>query len=1146
MKHIRGSMENELYDVNKYTESQLFEILDMNQPTDRELEAKIIGLMRKYESNNQMHKFFSDIYKRFFDTDDEDYQEGMTSGIGIVVDSSANTSSFNVPTDKAIGYQPQSISSVQQFDYAPDKLQLNPLIKQTIKRVISIDSQYRNISTSPLTTSFSFDLSEPLRDVVSLKLYSIQIPYTWYTISKSYGSNFFYLKGNSPGLYDDKYSYKISIPPGNYDQTSLPNAINSAFQDLSNSIASDVNFNGVQLVSYNKSTARTTIALNIQNTFNETYYSLYFPQWTSPDISSSRVTTIAGYLGFNQQTYYSNAIGSNQTKYTTQTINSQINQDYLLDNTNNYFTVVQYLGYDEFAKYDSRSTVLTSIKVQMMSNGLNYTGPATRSNIIAAINTALSTSPYFDTTSSIQQIDITNSSLGPVQNAGNSYFRLTIVLNRSTVKYVPNAKIIVLFPNEIAKPNQNNESFTIWQWQSGLYASAFFFDTSMNEFSQFISETPSVQSTFTIDSSANMFLRCNTHTYDVSINNFSMNVPAGVYTMTQYLNTITNTFSTQNTLLGVNYFNMTNTVALLDPANKFNLQIDLTKAFTNKNYSVAFDNTSLLSTTKSTTYGYGPGFGDSFSSNINDLSYGTPYGTIGGTFATIYTGYAVDTSYVLTIYPSTKYGNDGNGAAAPIPVCLPNGNDISPTNLLYFNSYALFMTAIQSAITNTIVSNPTINETQTPLSRSIVSYNMNTSGALDISLNMNCYYFLSEANYDISFTDGILPISNPSNAWNIFDISDSYNLYDTKLTNPYATIIGSQSILANSINILQGYNTIVFSTNSATAPSDTITISIPPRSYTIGTLYTAINSALSALPKTYGSHMEPYILNDEVYTKISLNINRVYTTSDYILTFYDPVSFITCFSGSSSIQNTTWDTTVGWILGFRDYTQYYLTQENQTQNTTFPDQKYYLQSLNGSYYYTPTISSNGKLLTNVAISITADTALNVNLYNYFLISLDDFIQNHLNDGLVTITRSQTSIQIPEYSYATTQTCDPATNTKVSKSLPQTNSDNVTNAQLYAMNQSVSSQANMMKPYSAGPFIKDLFGIIPLKPPANTGDYYTDFGGTLQNQERLYFGPVNIRKMSIQLLTDRGNLVDLNGSNWSFSFVCEQLYRATST
>ena len=68
----------------------------------------------------------------------------------------------------------------------------------------------------------------------------------------------------------------------------------------------------------------------------------------------------------------------------------------------------------------------------------------------------------------------------------------------------------------------------------------------------------------------------------------------------------------------------------------------------------------------------------------------------------------------------------------------------------------------------------------------------------------------------------------------------------------------------------------------------------------------------------------------------------------------------------------------------------------------------------------------------------------------------------------------------------------------------------------------------------------LFGLIPIKVPSKNGDYYIEFGGSLQNQTRLYFGPVNIRKMTIQLMNDRGDVIDLNNSNWSFSFICEQL------
>jgi hypothetical protein len=103
---------------------------------------------------------------------------------------------------------------------------------------------------------------------------------------------------------------------------------------------------------------------------------------------------------------------------------------------------------------------------------------------------------------------------------------------------------------------------------------------------------------------------------------------------------------------------------------------------------------------------------------------------------------------------------------------------------------------------------------------------------------------------------------------------------------------------------------------------------------------------------------------------------------------------------------------------------------------------------------------------------------------------------------------------------------------------------MTKNQIYSFNQKVLSKKVKEKSYSKGPFVKDIFGIIPIKTSGmSNGSTYVEFGGTLQNQERLYFGPVNIHRMTIRLLNDRGDLVDLNNSNWSFSLVCEQLYKA---
>ena len=1130
------------YDVNHYSDEQLYDILDMNHPSDRELEAKIIQMMRKYENipteiGKQLYTFFDNMYKRFFNTesdaeDDENLIEGFTP-----TNEPSMTTPPAGPITKEVGYKADLITETKSFDYAPDKLRLNPLLQQTIKRVISIDSQYRNITTYPFTTNFSFDLSEPLRDVVSLKLYSVQIPYTWYTVGKAFGSNFFYIRGNSPGIVDE--AYKIAIPPGNYNQTTLISTINQSFQDISNGTASDINFNGQPLLTYNSSTARTTVNLNMTNTFNETYYTLNFPYFTHPlDLSNAKYS-IPGYLGFNNQTYFMNSINSNQTYRTTQSITTEYSPNFTLDNSNNYFTVVQYLGYDPSSGYDSRSQTLNTFKVQLTSNGLPYTGPATRQNIIDAVNQALNESPYFESSSIIKSVPITDIS---AQNYGYTYFQLSIIPNRKTVKYVPNAKLVVIFPNELPKLNQYSELYTIWQLQPGLFTSCFYFDNVTNQLSQLISETPAIQSTFQVDTSTNILMTCKTEGFIDASNNYTMLIPSGTYNVSQFLNQITTAFSNQNTVTPP-YFNMLNTNAFLDSSNFFHLTIDLTRSFTNHNYKTLIDGNSFLlsqSPNKNFDISYSVVNTTPPQRSIQDASYNLYDISYINITLTKQSNYSLDVSCIMYIQPDTQtYENGGNGGSNTIAVCMP---------FLNYPTYQSFLYYFQLAFATTTYTTPI--STQNLLSKTTITTNTSYTDRIDISLNLNCYYYLTEQNYDVSFVNANYSITSTDNVWYPFNIYSKYDL-STNVAAGYADIKGYDAVkdsITQSITLYDNCNnTLTFSTNNPSAPSETITIDISAGTYTTVPLYAAINRALSNNSRTYGSYIQPFIQNNEEYSYLWININRVYTTQNYILDFYNPVNFVSCYAGATSVQNTTWDSTIGWMLGFRDYTQYFLTPANQTiVNTNSGTSTYYLQSSNGYYVITPTTSSTSQLTTSTVIQLTGDTSLSTNLYNYFLISLDDFIQNHLNDGLVTITRSQTSIQIPDYAYSTTQTNDPATGQLVATSTRQANSDNVTQNQLYAQNQAITSQQPTTKEYSPGPFIKDLFGIIPIKPPTNAGDYYTEFGGTLQNQERLYFGPVNIRKMSIQLLTDRGTIVDLNNSNWSFSFVCEQLYRATST
>ena len=70
------------YDINEYTDDQCFEMLDLNNHSDRELEMKILHQMDNYaKKSKRLYQFFEQMYDRFFadDEEDENMVEGFTT-----------------------------------------------------------------------------------------------------------------------------------------------------------------------------------------------------------------------------------------------------------------------------------------------------------------------------------------------------------------------------------------------------------------------------------------------------------------------------------------------------------------------------------------------------------------------------------------------------------------------------------------------------------------------------------------------------------------------------------------------------------------------------------------------------------------------------------------------------------------------------------------------------------------------------------------------------------------------------------------------------------------------------------------------------------------------------------------------------------
>ena len=334
--------------------------------------------------------------------------------------------------------------------------------------------------------------------------------------------------------------------------------------------------------------------------------------------------------------------------------------------------------------------------------------------------------------------------------------------------------------------------------------------------------------------------------------------------------------------------------------------------------------------------------------------------------------------------------------------------------------------------------------------------------------------------------------------------------------------------------------------------TNNIIINIKSGSYSYYDLKNEINNEFEKNPLTFGSYLQ--IIEDDnkyLHYYFTININKVFTARDYNVVLYDFYSFVDCYVGYSKIKSIAADDTLGWILGFRSYISYDLNSEilNQIDSFNTINTSFFVNFLIFLEFYDFKIDKKYENEYNIGITLIADTAYTKNIYNYFLIKLDDYTQSHLNDGLVTVTNLDSSVPLPSYASATQVGCNLKTGNPEILGTTVIGMNQLTQNQIYAAQQILNNQQsrqNVLVNFSKGPYVQDIFGFIPIKTSGLTaGETIIDSSGPLQNQQRIYFGPVNIRRLTIQLLNDKGDIVDLNGANWSFSFSCEQLYQTRS-
>lgn len=221
--------------INDYDINDLLELFNLNQNfTETQLTTQFINFLSNHKniSNNQM-LFLKDAYEKLKKNIDKISLTEMNSE---QYENDELTKWETIPSTN-------NVSDTYINEYKDSNL--NPVKRETLKKLINIDSIFRKNIDITKTNEFMYDFYDELKNVISYKIVSSEIPSSWYTFSNDLKNNVFYITVNnySTGTRDatsniiyNSTTSKIIIPEGNYTSTQLSNTLNNLFINYKNGL----------------------------------------------------------------------------------------------------------------------------------------------------------------------------------------------------------------------------------------------------------------------------------------------------------------------------------------------------------------------------------------------------------------------------------------------------------------------------------------------------------------------------------------------------------------------------------------------------------------------------------------------------------------------------------------------------------------------------------------------------------------------------------------------------------------------------------------------------------------------------------------------------------------------------------------------
>ena len=173
---------------------------------------------------------------------------------------------------------------------------INPLKKRTIKKNLNIDTRFRDNYFSSPSTDFHFSLPINFDNVLQMQLTSIELPTTYYNVSKQYGNNFFSITANTS-------TSVVTIPDGNYTYDGIVNIINNQLTNLGG-LFTEVVF--LLNISNNSGSGQMMVGLKVGSTITSLSLNFQADRFGIDDRNTPLPLKFGWTLGFRNGIYENN------------------------------------------------------------------------------------------------------------------------------------------------------------------------------------------------------------------------------------------------------------------------------------------------------------------------------------------------------------------------------------------------------------------------------------------------------------------------------------------------------------------------------------------------------------------------------------------------------------------------------------------------------------------------------------------------------------------------------------------------------------------------------------------------------------------------------------------------------------------------